>query len=52
MNAFYATRAAPTDRAGTLGKVMGLLALAPVFTAVGAVAGLPLGRAGSVGDDR
>src|ERR1700737_1222849 len=46
MNAFYGSRSAAGDRSSTLAKVMGLLALASVFTAAGAVAGLPLGRAG------
>ena len=46
MNASYGSRSAAGDRSSTLAKVMGLLALASVFTAAGAVAGLPLGRAG------
>src|ERR1700716_251334 len=46
MNAFYGSHASAADRSGALGKVMGLLAIASLFTAVGAVIGLPLGRLG------
>src|ERR1700736_523388 len=46
MNAYFGQQTAAAERASNLGKVMGLLAVASVFTAVGALAGLPLGRAG------
>src|ERR1700716_595540 len=46
MNAYFGQQTAAADRATNLGKVMGLLAVASIFTAIGALAGLPLGRAG------
>jgi modulator of FtsH protease len=46
MNAYFGQQTAAAERATNLGKVMGLLAIASIFTAIGAVAGLPLGRAG------
>ena len=46
MNAYFGQQTAAAERATNLGKVMGLLAVASIFTAIGALAGLPLGRAG------
>jgi modulator of FtsH protease len=46
MNAYFGQQTAAVERATNLGKVMGLLAVASIFTAIGALAGLPLGRAG------
>jgi modulator of FtsH protease len=46
MNAYFGQETAAAERATNLGKVMGLLAVASVFTAIGALVGLPLGRAG------
>lgn len=46
MNAYYGPPSQAVDRGTALGKVMGLLGVASIFTAVGAVVGLPLGRAG------
>lgn len=46
MNAYYGSGAVAANRASTLGKVMGLLAVASLFTAIGALIGLPLGRLG------
>jgi modulator of FtsH protease len=46
MSSYYGSGTLAANRGAALGKVMGLLAVASVFTAVGAVVGLPLGRAG------
>jgi FtsH-binding integral membrane protein len=46
MQTYYSQDSFAVQRAATLSRVMGLLAIASAFTAAGALVGLPLGRAG------
>ena len=46
MHTYYSQDSFAVQRAATLSRVMGLLAIASAFTAAGALVGLPLGRAG------